>query len=228
MRGRIAVSVVAVACAMGLAAFEAGASAAPARAAHTVQIVVRPVTSTGHAAAGFNVAPEPTGSLDCSDAGASPGAVNKNILECSPSAEYAIACWKSSTPNRALCMRNPRNHKLAKIPYTGPFAHTAAPHTNGAPLAITLGDGDKCSIRDGGAWGTLQGAPELDRRVLVRQRRRRLGAAELDHYGVNESHAQWTVHTAAASGEGPVAVRNVSRAYFVGTKHAENHPGRFA
>jgi hypothetical protein len=220
MRARIAVSVVAVACAVGLAAFGSGAGAAPARAGHTVQIVVRPVTSTGHAVSGFHVAPEPTGQLDCSGAGASPGAVSKNILECSPSAEYAIACWKSATPKRALCMRNPRNHKLAKIPYTGSFAHTAPPRTNGAPLAITLGDGDKCSIRDGGAWSTLKAHPKWNGEYSCVNDGVVWAPPSSHHYGLNESHAQWTVHTGAASGDGPVVVRNVSRAYFVGTQHA--------
>ncbi len=163
---------------------------------------------------------EPTGSLDCSGAGASPGAVSKNILECSPSVEYAIACWKSSTPKRALCMRNPRTHKLAKIPYSGGFAHASPPHANSAPLAITLGDGDKCSIRDGGAWGTLKKHPQWNGEYSCVNDGVVWAPPSSTHYGVNESHPQWTVHTAAASGKGPIVVRNVSRAYFVGTKHA--------
>ncbi|HZZ96383.1 MAG TPA: hypothetical protein VFE19_05190 [Jatrophihabitantaceae bacterium] len=178
------------------------------------------MTSTGHAVSGFHVASEPTGALDCSDVGASPGAVSKNILECGPSAEYAIACWKSATPKRALCMRNPRSHKLAKIRYGGPFAHRAAPREGSAPLAITLGDGDKCSIRDGGAWGTLKAHPNWSGEYSCVHDGVVWAPLKSTHYGVNETHAQWTVHTAAASGKGPVSVRKVTRAYFVGTKHA--------
>jgi hypothetical protein len=220
MRMRLVVSLVAVAAAVGVAALEAGANAAPAAASHTVKVVVRPVTASGHARSGFAVKAERNGLVDCSFPDASPGAVNKNILLCSPSAEYAIACWKAATPHRVLCLRNPRSHRLARIPRQGKFAHAARPsHKNSAPLLIVLGDGAKCSIRDGGAWGTLHAHPNWVGAYSCTRDGDVWAPPKSHHNGVNESKPVWTVHTAASSGKGPVTVRTVRRAYFVGTAH---------
>jgi hypothetical protein len=178
--------------------------------------VVRPVTSTGHVRAGFTVSGEPSGQVDCSVADPSPGAVNRNIEFCSPSAEYAIACWKAAAPHKVLCMRNPRGKRVYRIARLGAFAPTAlAPHRQRAPLAMNLGDGDHCSIRDGGTGAIRQGHPQWVNTYycvhdgVVWQKP---GAA---HLGVNESSASWTVVTGGATG--PLVTRHVAKAWFVGT-----------
>ena len=107
-------------------------------------------------------------------------------------------------------MRNPRTDKLAKIPYTGAFAHATPSSKNSAPLAIILGDGDKCSIRDGGAWGTLKSHPQWNGEYSCVKDGVVWAPPSSTHYGVNESHPQWTVHTAPASGKGSVVVRKVT------------------
>lgn len=192
--------------------------AAASPAAHvTHSVVVRPVTAAGHAASGFHVKVQHV-SIDCSSADPSPGAIDRDIELCSPSAAYAIACWKAATPGRALCMRDPRSHRLSRIRLDGSFAKTAAINPRWrAPLALVLSDGTKCSIRDGGAWGMLRshpkwtGAYSCDKHGVV------WAPPHAKHYGVDESSAAWTVHTASGSGHGRLTVRHVARAYFVGT-----------
>jgi hypothetical protein len=183
----------------------------------TVKIVVRPVTTTGHARAGFTVSDEPTGQVDCSFASPSPGAVNKNIEFCSPSVEYAVACWKAAAPHHVLCMRNPRRNAVVRIPRTGAFAPTAiAPAAQRAPLGFTLGDGDYCSIRDGGAWPQLPGHPHLFGTYSCAHDGAVWASSTSAHLGVNESNPVWTVRT-AQFGSSTLVTRHIVKAWFVGT-----------
>jgi hypothetical protein len=219
MRTRIAIAIAAAALTAGSVYADAAVAAAPYSAAATVQVTVRPVTSSGHAASGFTVKGDPTGSLDCSDGAPSQGAVDKNILQCFPDAEYAIACWKSATPHRVLCMRNPAKHQLAKIPFTGNFGHSAPPTAQQlAPLRLVLDNGAKCSIRDGGAWGSLKHHPQWQGAYSCTKGGDVWLLPSSSHNGVDESHAAWTVHTADAStAKQTVRIRKVVKAYFVGT-----------
>lgn len=83
---------------------------------------------------------------------------------------------------------------------------------------MRLGDGALCSIRDGGAWGTLPGHPKLfgtygcthDGAVWARR--------VAKHNGVNESNPSWTVRT-AQFGSHTLKTRRVVKAWFVGTAH---------
>lgn len=216
MRRLLALTVIALS-ALGLAVAinPAGARAAQ-RVSPTQRIVVRPVTTAGVARTGFVVTPEPTGSVDCTLALPSPGAVSRNIESCFPSFEYAIACWKAAAPHKVLCMRNPRLPKLVRIPRTGAFAGTpVAPARDRAPLSMVLGDGAYCTLRDGGTRSHRAGHP---RWVVTydcdngKEIWRRPGAP---HFGVNELHPSWTVIEAGPSG--PINTRHVVRAWFVGT-----------
>jgi len=185
----------------------------------TVRVTVRPVTSTGHPAPGFTLQSEPTGSVDCTAKLPSPGAVDANIDFCSPSAEYAIACWKSAVRQRVLCFRDPQSKKVYRIPRTGVFAPTAAPPVaDRAPLLMVLMDGDRCSIRDGGAGGSLTNHPNLYQTYYCINDGQVWASATSHHFGVNEANASWTVKTAPA-GNHPLTTRHVKKAYFVGTKH---------
>jgi hypothetical protein len=198
----------------GAAALE---PAAATTLAPTVRIVVRPVTSTGHVRSGFTLTYEPSGSVDCSLAEPSPGAVNKNIEFCSPSAEYAVACWKAAALHRVLCMRNPRSKTVVRIPRTGAFAPTGlAPVAQRAPLVMRLGDGDVCSIRDGGAWGSLPGHPNLSGTYSCAHDGAVWATSTAAHLGVNESNPVWTVRT-AHFGSSTLVTRHVVKAWFVGT-----------
>jgi hypothetical protein len=197
----------------------AGASTATTTSSPTVRVVVRPVNALGRAQAGFSVTNEASGSVDCSFADPSPGAVNRNIEWCSPSAEYAIACWKSATPARVLCMRNPRVAHLVKIPRIGVFANTLpAPLSQRAPLVMNLRDGDHCSIRDGGAGPARQGHPNWAASYYCVHDGVVWKTPTASHYGINESSTSWTVITGNETG--PLVTRHVAKAWFVGTHSA--------
>jgi hypothetical protein len=194
----------------------AGANAVPAHNPSTTRIVVRPVTKSGHAADNYKVRAEHSGSVDCSFADPSPGAVSRNIEFCSPSVEGAVACWKSATAHRVLCIRDPSAHKVVKIHRDGKFARTKLrPRAQRAPLLIVLRDGTRCDIRDGGAWGTLKSHPNWVGRYSCDHHGFVWSPATATHNGVNESKSSWTVRT--SNGNKPVVVRHIARAYFVGT-----------
>ncbi|HKC29855.1 MAG TPA: hypothetical protein VKB75_17705 [Jatrophihabitans sp.] len=183
----------------------------------TARIVVRPVTASGQVRAGFTVTGQPNQQVDCSFRDPSPAAVSPNIEFCSPSAEYAVACWKAALPHRVLCMRDPRTDHLVRIPRIGAFAPTpVAPAAQRAPLVMKLLDGDFCSIRSGGAGGSLLGHPNLFITYYCVHAGAVWAAMTPRHEGVNESRPSWTVQT-ARPGQHTLVTRHVVKAWFVGT-----------
>lgn len=215
-----AVTVVAVAVAVAGAAVAAGAgsSAMPASHSSTVRVVIRPVTHAGSASTGYTVHGEQNGAVDCSYHDPSPGAVDRNIEFCSPSVEYAVACWNSTAPHHVVCMRDPTAKQLVKLPRMGRFAHTKlARHAQRAPLLLMLRDGTRCFIRDGGAWSSLNSHPRWFGTYTCTHHGVVWSPPNAHHLGVNESTSSWTVRTASASGHGQLVTRHIKRAYFVGT-----------
>jgi len=203
-----------LAAGVGVPAEPAGASAH--RYPATQKSIIRPVNAAGFARAGYRVMPEPSGGVDCSFPDPSPGAVSPNIEFCSPSAAYAVACWKAAAAHKVLCMRDPRVRQLARIQRLGPFAPTGlAPASDRAPLSMVLGNGAYCTIRDGGAGPERAGHPRwvatyyCDNGGIVWMRP---GAR---HQGVFEGAPSWTVIVAGTSG--PIFARHALRAWFVGT-----------
>jgi hypothetical protein len=196
----------------------AGADAAAAVNPPTAKVVVTPVTSSGHVRTGYLRVDEPTGLVDCSSPSPSAGAVSVNIELCSPSSEYAVACWKAAVAQHVLCMRDPRSNHVYLIPRSGTFAATGlAPSNQRAPLGITLTDGVYCSIRDGGAWSVLRSHPSWAGTYACGKDGAAWAPTAATHNGVNESAASWTVQTAPMSGVGALVTRHVAKAYFVGT-----------
>lgn len=202
----------------------AGAAQSHARQTYpaTARIVVAPVTSSGQAAAGYHVQAESQGwaVVDCSYPDPSPGAVSPNIELCSPSAAYAIACWKAAATKRVLCTRDPSSHELVEMKRTGKFAPTKiAKPRDRAPLLIVLTDGTRCQIRVGGAWGQPKGHPNLYGAYSCD----RHGAAWLyakgsyrdPHAGIDESHPSWRIRT--GNGGRTIVWRHIAEAYFVAT-----------
>jgi hypothetical protein len=196
----------------------ASAAAGTTHSVRTVRTTVRPVTADGHAASGYTVHRQGRNvSVDCSEGFPSPGAVSSDIQECSPSAAYAIACWKSATPHRTLCMRNPRSRDLYSIRLSGRFRHAAmANRKSRAPLLLVLSDGTLCSIRDGGAWGSLKSRPRWYGSYSCSRHGVVWSPPHAAHWGVVESHRSWTVRTAPFNGR-RLVTRHVRRAFFVGT-----------
>lgn len=115
-------------------------------------ITVMAVGPGGDAINGYKVASGPGNvgqASDCSEP--SPSAVADNVYYCSPSAAGAGTCWPS-TPGSLLCVDNPWDMQMHRVVFDGqlpPVHATAAPD----PFALTLDDGARCLLRNGGAWG---------------------------------------------------------------------------
>jgi hypothetical protein len=201
---------------LGLAVAAGPAGAAAHRYPDTIKTIVRPVNAAGFAMPNYTVTGEPTGSVDCSFANPSPGAVSPNIEFCFPSAEYAVACWKAHALHRVLCLRNPRQHKLVRIPRQGAFAPTAlAPARQRAPLGLMLVTGTYCSLRDGGAGPMRQGHPQWAATYYCNDGKALWLRPGAPHLGVFMRFPSWTVIEAGESG--PIVARHVLRAWFAGT-----------
>jgi hypothetical protein len=195
----------------------AGPSPATAAAGHaaTRTIVVRPVTATGHVRPGFRVRAVAE-TVDCSYGGASPVSLSRNVDFCSPSAAYAVACWKAASRNHVLCLQDPTKHRLSRF-RTDKFAPAKRiSHRVLSPMLIVLADGTRCAIRDGGAWGVLKHHPHMSGTYSCTHHGVVWARANAPHGGVNESTSAWTVQT-AQFGAGHLVTRRITRAYFVGT-----------
>jgi hypothetical protein len=190
------------------------ALATPAGASprHTARIVVRPVHADGRPVAGYRVSSESISGFSCTDV--SPVAVDRNIRFCGFSATYTMACWKSAH-HTVLCLRDPWAKRLVRIRYTGSFRPVAAPR-HPAPEGLTLGDGNRCWIRDGGAWSPVLGHPNWYGGY----------GCELGdvygpgtHYGVSTRTDPWRVHLVVDAGTShqQITDHRVAKAYFVGT-----------
>ena len=182
---------------------------------HTTTVVLRPVTAAGYPAPGFTAVLEPSGQVTCGPStDPSPSAVDSDILSCSPDAEYAVACWPSHSAGYVLCLRDPWSTKLAQIAAVG-TPKVAAP-AKPQPLGMMLSNGTRCTIRDGGAWNGLAGHPGWYGTYPCGSDQAVWGQGSAS--GIDSAHQQWTVSTAPLGGNGPLVVRTVTTAYFVGTR----------
>jgi hypothetical protein len=216
---RFAVLVLSMLALIGAAVAYAVAPADAHHAAATRIVIVRPVNASGHAEPGFAIISGGRYPIDCRFREPSVGAISPNIEYCFPTAMSANACWKASAPHKALCMTDPLVHKLVRYELTGRFALTRlAPASQRAPLSIVLGDGARCQIRSGGAWGPLPGHPHLAGYYSCDRDGDVWAPAVTTHNGVNESQPMWTVRTAKFT-SGHLVTRRVVQAYFVGTAH---------
>lgn len=181
---------------------------------HTTTVVLRPVTAKGYPAPGFTVVPESGVQVLCGPpVDPSPGAVDGDILECSPSAEYAVACWPSHRAGYVLCLRDPWSKTLAEIAAVA-VPKVAAP-AKPRPLAMMLSNGTRCDFRNGGAWNSLEGHPGWYGTYSCASDQAVWGQGS--ESGIDTAHPQWTVSTAPLGGNGPLVMRTVATAYFVGT-----------
>ena len=141
-----------VSIAVGALAVSAHPGAAFADPPPTQVITVMAVGPGGEAMNSYHVASGPGNvgqASDCSEP--SPSAVADNVYYCSPSAAGAGTCWPS-TPGSLLCVDNPWDRQLHRVMFDGqlPPVHATA---NPDPFALTLDDGTRCLLRNGGAWG---------------------------------------------------------------------------
>jgi hypothetical protein len=200
----------------------AGAGAAAHRGYPATSItIVRPVNASGHAQAGFTVGPPfQRFPIDCSFDYESVGALSPNIEWCSPTAATAIACWKAAAAHKALCLTDVFEPELSRFQLRGRFAPSSVrPAEERAPLGLLLANGDRCWIRDGGAWEYLPHHPNLFGTYSCEHNRAVYAVAGAPHEGVNESQPSWTVRT-AHYGHRTLVTRHVVQAWFVATFHA--------
>lgn len=183
------------------------AETSPAPTGATRVVVVRPVTADGAPAAGWRVHRQ-KGRVSCG--GASASAVDRGIRTCYPAALYLPSCW-ASTGHTVLCLRDVTTRRLVRIHYRGHFGR-ATPAEEPTPQGLRLGDGESCTIRVGGAWGTVPAHPRwlgfdscTDGSVY--------GPPRGD--GIDRARPKWRVHVVAA--DGSVDRRLVRVAYLVGT-----------
>ena len=191
----------------------ASTSSAPS----TESVVMRPVTESGLPAAGFTITDDTTVTLDCGsttfDPRPSAVAVDDNILACSPSSAFAVACWQDPVPGFVACYRDPWNTEVVRLPSSGSVTGTTAPD-QAQPLGLLLSDGDRCLVRSGGVWNDLADHPGWYGTYSCAEG----GAVWAESTdGIDRSAPRWTVQVAPVSGEDPLRTRDVVTAYFVGT-----------
>jgi hypothetical protein len=190
-----------------LAPTPAGADAPRPADRATRVTVVRPVTAYGDPAPGWRVHRE-RGAATCD--GASTSAVDDGIVSCSPSAMYLPSCWRS-THHTVLCVRDVTSHRLVRVRYRGSFPHVTAP-AHPSPQALRLGRGQACSVRVGGAWGTVPTHPRW-LGFYSCARGSVYGPARGD--GIDRSHPRWRVHLVRS--DDSVVSRTVRLGTLVGT-----------
>ncbi|GAB4006311.1 hypothetical protein [Nocardioides ultimimeridianus] len=174
---------------------------------HTARAVVRPVTSTGTAAAGYTVHRE-AGSTSCwSQATTS---VSGKVDTCYPTAYYFPSCWKSAN-HTALCLRYVSDTELVRIRYSGTFA-AKRPVLHPSPQRLTLLGGATCDIRIGGAWGVPPTHPNW---VGWYSCTNGSVYGPPDGDGVDRSQPVWRVHIMGK--DGSLVTRRVAKATYVGT-----------
>ena len=197
----------------------AAAATTASRQHHTERTVIRPVTSTGHAAHGYRVRTfkddEP---IDCSAASPSAAAVDDDIVECAPTVADALACWRSAEPRRVLCLDDARKKVLTKFRTTGPIAHVEARHRRFA-LNLELADGVYCSLRDGGAANHLRQHPSWSLAYYCTHGKAVWSSPSQDSIATRHGGQVGPVEVASDSGKKHVHAVRVSRAWLVGTRH---------
>ena len=188
----------------------------------TEQISVMAVGPDGQPMNGYHESPPEGNVVTVSDCTASPSATADNVYNCSPSAAGAGTCWPS-TPGSLLCVDNPWDKSMHRVAYNGalpPVQPIATPD----PFALTLDDGTRCRLRNGGAWGWRAdgyegaywcGDPHANVNVLWLPSQ---GAGSC----IDRSSAVWTVKVGPlGSGDPslpPPQTRAVTSAWFAGPK----------
>jgi hypothetical protein len=204
-------AVVAVAVlAAGLLAGPAGTAQAGASTPHTHRVVVRPVDASGQAASGWRVHRMKGLTVECQ--GSAAAAVDNGIYTCFPTAAYLPSCW-ASRDHTVLCLRDATTKKLVRVTYTGKLGAAGAPRRP-SPQDLVLAGGASCSLRIGGAWGTLPTHPNWLGYYSCPQGAV-YGPAHGD--GIDRARQPWTVRIWKAGTRHTLVRRSVERAYYVGT-----------
>ncbi|WP_406817365.1 serine/threonine-protein kinase [Mycobacterium sp. M23085] len=122
----------------------------PASSGRTELVTEVAVGADGQPANGYTEVPANSGmSLGGCDS-SSPSAVGKNIYSCYPSAAGADVCWPSP-PASMLCMTNPWDKQVRRLPFDTSLLTTVQPPKTPKPFALMLDNGTHCHYINGGA-----------------------------------------------------------------------------
>lgn len=194
----------------------AGARGGPA----TRLVNLAPVDRRGEPAKGWTVDgrdDDPDAPIDCGDTGQvypSPAAVSGDIYFCSPSAAEADTCWPTPQARRMLCLRDPYSTTLAALTAQSLVARVSPPR-NPVPLGLVLANGDRCRLRDGGAWGSLENHPGYVGYYSCGPRDIVWAPPSSPTGGIDRTSGRWTV--LVGDGTGPLSTVPVTTADFVTT-----------
>ncbi|MCK9894202.1 hypothetical protein [Frankia sp. AgB32] len=196
------------------------AAATTPQAAVTRQVTLAPVDQRGQVTSGWSVDErddDPDSPIDCGDtsqAYPSPAGVSGDIYYCSPSAAGADACWPTPRPRRMLCLHDPFATTLSALTATALVAKVP-PAGNPVPLGLRLADGDRCRLRDGGAWGSPENHPDYVGYYSCGQGGIVWARPDSPAGGIDRTTSRWTVLRGDVTG--PLATVPVTEAYLVAT-----------
>ncbi|HEU5008095.1 MAG TPA: hypothetical protein VFT67_14055 [Jatrophihabitantaceae bacterium] len=206
------VMVAAAAAAVGFAPL-ASATTAGQPLLHTDKVVVRPVHRDGRPVHGYRVVGEHHQGFTCEFH--SPVSVSSGVAWCGSSADATIACWKSQH-HTVLCLRDPRLRELVRIRYSGTFRPGQAVN-HPIPEALVLRNDNYCTVRIGGAWGTVAKHPNWIGYYSCSHAVSVYGPRSLSG-GIDRSVNPWRVHLVTFRGDDQlIRTGRVAAAYYVGT-----------
>ena len=175
----------------------------------TKKIVLTPVRADSTPAADYTVR-DLTELVDCSPPNPSPVSLAHGVYSCSPSAADADVCWPDVSPQHVLCLYTPWERTLVRLPTAAPLS--PVPVTDEpAPLGLELSDGDRCRIRNGGAWGQPEDHPDYVGYYSCTKHQAVWGSTT----GIDNTSPTWTVQVGGETG--PLLTRTVLKAYYVAT-----------
>jgi len=199
----------------------------------------------GYAVTDLTKGPSPASDVNCgtgldplrySSTTGFPAAVDANIMFCSPGApSTALACWKAAVPAHALSLQDPWSRQLTQWPAGFTTAtRTATAPDQPQPPGLLLSDGEHCLIRYRDFYGRPAQQPTMLAIYIcgkVDPRGFTLGLVDvwapgkdgmntswqdLGTKGIDRSTPTWRVQVGSV--DGPLSVRRVITAYYLGTK----------
>ena len=187
------------------------------------QVILRPFSSTGSAAAGWSIAPDQgsVSEVDCSYPEPSPASKSPGIQSCSPSAASADSCYFAHGSTTGLCLQNPFGRSLAQVITSGSITYDIVPPATPTPLGIVLDDNTECRLRNGGAWSAqdqnptyvgyygCETTPGSDSSLAV------WADPANSRDGITRSATGWSVQVGDAHSS--LTTHTIKTAYFVGT-----------
>lgn len=113
-----------------------------------------------------------------------------------------------------LCLRDPYSSTLTALTAQALVAKVSAPKEP-VPLGLRLANGDRCLLRDGGAWGSPQSHPDYVGYYSCASHNIVWASPESSAGGIDRTTQRWTVLVGGETG--PLTTIAVTDASFVTT-----------